>query len=83
MTLILADDGIGFDVLNPKESQLTGHYGLANLKDRIEKHLGQMEIISKPGKGTAPHAKIPVVGFESGTNEPRISTYTLSNQHSS
>ena len=78
--LILADDGVGFDVLNPKESPLTGHYGLANLKDRIEKHLGQMEIISNPGQGTTLRAVIPVVGAESGTDEPRTSTYFLNNQ---
>lgn len=78
--LILADDGVGFDVLNPKESPLTGHYGLANLKDRIEKHLGQMKIISNPGQGTTLRAVIPVVGAESGADEPRTSTYFLNNQ---
>jgi len=80
VTLVLEDDGIGFDVLNPKESQLTGHYGLANLKDRIEKHLGRMEITSKPGEGTTLRAKIPIVGAESGTDEPHVSAYSLLNQ---
>ena len=80
VTLVMTDDGVGFDVLNPKESQLTGHYGLANLKDRIEKHLGRMEIISQPGKGTTIRAKIPIVGAESGTDESHVSTYSLQNQ---
>ncbi|MCH8892757.1 MAG: cyclic nucleotide-binding domain-containing protein [Chloroflexi bacterium] len=78
--LVLADDGVGFDLLNPKESQLTGHYGLSNLKDRIEKHLGRMEIMSQPGKGTTLRAKIPIVGAESGTTESHVSTYSLHNQ---
>lgn len=80
VTLVLKDDGIGFDVHNPKESQLTGHYGLASLKDRIEKHLGKMEITSQPGKGTTLRANIPIVGAEPGTDEPHTSTYHLSNQ---
>ncbi len=80
VTLVLQDDGIGFDVQNPKESQLTGHYGLASLKDRIEKHLGKMEITSQPGKGTTLRANIPIVGAEPGTDEPHTSTYHLSNQ---
>lgn len=80
VTLVLADDGVGFDVLNPKESQLTGHYGLANLKDRIEKHLGRMEITSQPGKGTTLRARIPVIGAESGTDESHVSNYILNNQ---
>lgn len=80
VTLVLKDDGVGFDVQNPKESQITGHYGLANLKDRIEKHLGKMEITSQPGKGTTLRARIPIVGAEPGTDEPHTSTYNLSNQ---
>ena len=80
VTLVLTDDGVGFDVLNPKESQFTGHYGLANLKDRIEKHLGRMEITSEPGQGTTLRATIPIVGAEPGTSESHISTYTLQSQ---
>lgn len=80
VTLTMEDDGIGFDVQNPKESQLTGHYGLANLKDRIEKHLGKMEITSQPGKGTILRANIPIVGAEPGTGVPHTTTYHLSNQ---
>lgn len=80
--LVLTDDGVGFDVMNPKESQLTGHYGLANLKHRIEKHLGRMEITSQPGEGTTLLAKIPIIGAESGTDESHVSTFSLQNQPS-
>jgi len=78
VTLMLSDDGVGFDLLNPKESHLTGHFGLSNLKDRIERFLGQMEIESQPGKGTTLRAKIPVAG--AGAKESRVSTHILHNQ---
>ena len=82
VTLMLSDDGVGFDVLNPKESHLTGHFGLANLKDRIERFLGRMEIESQPGKGTTFRAKIPVAsaGAGAGAKESRVSTHILPNQ---
>ncbi|MBC8282074.1 MAG: cyclic nucleotide-binding domain-containing protein [Chloroflexi bacterium] len=80
VTLLLTDDGVGFDVHNPKESPLTGHFGLANLKGRIEKYLGRMDITSEPGSGTTLRARIPVVGGESGTSETHVSTYHLLTQ---
>ena len=80
VTLMLSDDGVGFDLLNPKESHLTGHFGLYNLKDRIERFLGRMEIESQPGKGTTLQAKIPVAGVCADAKESRVSTYILHNQ---
>ncbi len=79
VTLVLADDGVGFDVLNPDESPLTGHFGLANLKDRIERFLGRMVIESQPGKGTTLRARIPVVGAGPATEESLVSTHFLHN----
>ena len=80
VTLVLTDNGIGFDVLDPKESPVTGHYGLINLKSRIEKFSGQIKIESQPGVGTTLRATIPVVGSESGSDEPRASTHILQKQ---
>ncbi|MCI0843911.1 MAG: HAMP domain-containing protein [Chloroflexi bacterium] len=80
ITLVLADDGIGFDVLNPKENSETGHYGLINLKSRLEKFSGQMDIESKIGVGTTLRATIPSVGARFGSDEPRISTHILQKQ---
>ena len=80
VTLMLSDDGVGFDLLNPKESHLTGHFGLSNLKDRIERFLGQMEIESQPGKGTILRAKIPVDRACADAKESRVSTHILHNQ---
>lgn len=83
VTLALTDDGIGFDVWNPKESHLTGHYGLANLKSRIEEFMGRMAIKSQAGKGTTLSATIPVLGYESNSDESRVSTHILNNQAAS
>lgn len=80
VSLILIDDGVGFDVTNPKETHVSGHYGLVNLKSRVEKHLGKMDIDSQPGRGTTLHARIPVTGVESGTVQQQVTTYLLDNQ---
>ena len=80
VTLMLSDNGVGFDLLNHKESHLTGHFGLSNLKDRIERFLGQMEIESQPGKGTILRAKIPVDRACADAKESRVSTHILHNQ---
>ena len=80
ITLVLADDGIGFDVQNPKEKPETGHYGLINLKSRIENSSGQMDIESKTGVGTTLRATIPFAGPQSGSDEPKISTHILQKQ---
>ncbi len=78
--LIMSDDGIGFDVANPNESPLTGHFGLASLRDRIERFLGRMEIKSQPLKGTTLRARIPVVSDAPRPEESRVSTFLLVNK---
>lgn len=80
VTLFLTDDGVGFDIQNPKESPLTGHFGLANLRGRIEKYLGRMDITSQPGEGTSLRARIPVIGGGSDTNQPQVAIYHLQTQ---
>jgi len=74
VTLSIADDGVGFDVENPKESTLTGHFGLSNLKERIEGIQGTLQITSKLSEGTTVSARIPC---QAGT--PRASEVTTSN----
>ena len=76
ITLSIADDGVGFDVENPKESPSSGHFGLSNLKDRIEAIQGTMEITSAPSQGTTLLATIP---GESGSRstETQTSDYLL------
>ncbi len=54
------DNGLGFDL----EEFLTGdtgiHFGLRNMKERIDLLGGEMDIETKPGKGTKVSFKVPV-----------------------
>lgn len=57
--LIIKDDGIGFDVAH----QLSGppkQRGLYMMRARIEKLNGELEITSKPQKGTVIYVKVPL-----------------------
>ena len=67
IALSIVDDGVGFDVANPEESKLTGHFGMTNLKDRIEALDGTLEVTSKGSEGTKLQANVP---FESTTPRP-------------
>ncbi len=49
ITLIVSDDGVGFDI---EEKMVSGHYGLRGMKERSEIVGGQLEILSKIGTGT-------------------------------
>ena len=79
VTLVMSDDGIGFDGVNPNENPLSGHFGLFSQRDRIERFLGRMEIKSQPLKGTTLRARIPVVSDTARPDESRVSTYLLVN----
>lgn len=48
-TLIVADDGIGFEV---KSSTSGGHFGLAGMRERAALVGGRLSVESQPGKGT-------------------------------
>ena len=77
LTLSLSDDGVGFDVDNPGQSPRTGHFGLVNLRDRIERHLGTIELDSVLGEGTTLRARIPVITGGSRPAAVENSTYVL------
>ncbi len=47
--LLIQDDGIGFD---PQVSQTSGHFGLANMRERAALAGGELSIHSQPGQGT-------------------------------
>ncbi len=47
--LRVEDDGLGFDT---KQSQETGHYGLAGMRERAQAAGGELTISSQPGQGT-------------------------------
>ena len=51
LTLSVVDDGIGFDVA--KASGIDdGHFGLAGVRERANRHGGDLSVESTPGKGT-------------------------------
>ncbi len=47
--LRVEDDGLGFDT---KQSQETGHYGLAGMRERAQAAGGELTLSSQPGQGT-------------------------------
>lgn len=62
VSLIIEDNGVGFDV--PDESHLfdTGHYGLLGMKERAQICNGTFMIHSVKGSGTRLSAEIPKAG---------------------
>jgi len=55
------DDGTGFDLENLLSNTSGTHFGLISMKERIDLLGGEMDIDTKPGKGTRVSFKIPVV----------------------
>ena len=73
----IRDNGIGFDVTNPKNDLRNGHFGLANIRNRIERHGGEVVIYSAHLEGTAVSGKIPTVGREDTPTEPSALSFAL------
>jgi signal transduction histidine kinase len=57
----IEDDGIGFDLERYYwDKSQNGHYGLTNMRQRIEKLNGKFLISSTPGDGTSVSLKVPL-----------------------
>lgn len=56
LTVIIKDDGVGFDTSVKKENS----FGLIGMRERIEILDGELNITSKPGFGTTVRMKIPL-----------------------
>ncbi|MGC9357038.1 MAG: response regulator [Anaerolineae bacterium] len=56
--LVIVDDGRGFDASEGGEAE-AGHFGLRIMRERAEQVGGQLEIRSRPGKGTRVTATLP------------------------
>ena len=54
VTLIIQDDGIGFD----PSKETSGHFGLVGMRERAELVGGTLKIESEKGKGTRVVLKI-------------------------
>lgn len=63
-TMRIEDDGVGFD---PSKRLGSGHFGLANLRDRAAGLGGTLVIESEPGRGTRIILGLPLAPSESPT----------------
>jgi two-component system, NarL family, sensor histidine kinase DegS len=60
-TLSIEDDGPGF-VVADAEAASSGHYGLANMRERAAKVRGAVQIASAPGQGTRVQLHVHALG---------------------
>lgn len=77
IALTIVDDGVGFDVANPKESTLTGHFGMTNLKERIEALDGTLDVTSRESEGTKLQANVPLQSTTPRPTEVASTSYRL------
>lgn len=57
LTLVVADDGRGFDAGGAREA---GHYGLTSMQERARSVGGALTLVTAPGRGTEVTAVLPV-----------------------
>ncbi|MCX7774108.1 MAG: GAF domain-containing sensor histidine kinase [Clostridia bacterium] len=63
LSLVVLDDGKGFDTNKPKagrEEKLKGGFGLEGIRERVELIRGTISIESAPGKGTRLAIEVPL-----------------------
>jgi signal transduction histidine kinase len=61
LRLVIADDGIGFDIRAAKERTARGErYGLLGMKERVAGLGGTYRVTSRPGSGTQIEAVLPL-----------------------
>jgi signal transduction histidine kinase len=62
VTLDVRDDGVGFEP-NAKRANgsTTGGFGLAGMRQRVQRLAGRLDIESEPGGGTAVSATVPAI----------------------
>jgi signal transduction histidine kinase len=59
LELIVADDGVGFDVRRAGDFVRHGHFGLAGMRERVQAARGTFDVVSAPGEGTRIRALLP------------------------
>lgn len=71
LILNISDDGKGFDVsvINIKNHDINGGFGLLSMKERVELLGGKFEISSAVGKGTVINITVPLISEEEVSNE--------------
>jgi signal transduction histidine kinase len=65
ITVIIEDDGVGFDT-EPTMASATesGHFGLAGMRERAESIGGTLSVMSQPGRGAVVTARLPYLFAE-------------------
>jgi signal transduction histidine kinase len=62
VTLDVRDDGVGFDPnVKRANGSANGGFGLAGMRQRVQRLAGRLEIESEPGGGTAISAAVPAI----------------------
>lgn len=62
IALHIQDDGVGFDPAMLEQMARSGHLGLKQMRERVEKLNGTLDLHSQRGTGTAIHAVLPLRG---------------------
>jgi len=66
--MVLADDGVGFDVTAPGPE---GHYGMTMMRERATVGGGSFNVASKPGEGTTITVRFPTSWLQQdGSQDP-------------
>lgn len=62
VTLDVRDDGVGFEAdAKPAVGVTNGGFGIAGMRQRVQRLAGRLEIESEPGSGTAISATVPAL----------------------
>ncbi|OLT30297.1 two-component sensor histidine kinase [Actinomadura sp. CNU-125] len=61
VTLDVRDDGVGFDPARRAAGSANGGFGLAGMRQRVQRLSGRLDIESEPGGGTAISATVPAI----------------------
>ena len=83
LTVVIADDGKGFDVERLERTPSPDHLGLVNLNDRVDGLGGICEIESDPAKGTTITARIPTEQLTSKSTTVQTSVFVLGSRRTS
>jgi PAS domain S-box-containing protein len=66
LTLVIQDDGKGFDLSVLEEATRYGHLGLRQMRERVEELDGSLAIASRPGHGTRIRVQLPTFQLHGG-----------------
>jgi PAS domain S-box-containing protein len=70
--VVVADDGLGFDVGNLGAVGLDGGFGLFSIRERVKSYGGKIRIESEPGKGSEVTVLLPKkAGGSAASRKPR------------